>query len=256
MCARRWQFWIGWMRLKLGNRFFPTCLPLRKRRTSDKTLRLYTQTTFTSKLKGNQMQFQLCNRSSFAVMLYLAFSVQAPVWAQADEKLCQLAMKPVVSGLTLHWDSFNMFNNRKETYSETGFAQAGEGRSCKIKSQRSSFTSPDRPCTWTSRLSCDLQLNKDPISHNFSSGSYQYGKLQWVGNEKLTVNVKRGETSTPETREVAVVKFVGLWSSGNSRGDSISTVYFDRDWGVLLKAEGAHDANKWGDTVTLIEVKP
>jgi hypothetical protein len=150
-----------------------------------------------------------------------------------------------------------MFGNRKDTYTETGFAPSGDVSSCKIKSQRSSGANPDRPCTWTPRLSCDLRLNDEPISHTFSAGpSVQHGKLQWVGNEMLMVNVKRGEITSAENREVAVVKFSGTWSTSTGRGNSMSIVYYDREWGVLLKAAGAHDSNKWGDAVTLVEVKP
>jgi hypothetical protein len=149
-----------------------------------------------------------------------------------------------------------MFGSRKESFVESGYTQSGEGSSCKIKSQRTTGNPVDRPCTWNHRLSCDLQLAKEPITHTFSSGSYQRGKLQWVANEKLTVNVKQGETTTPEAREVAVVKFNGTWTNGSNRGDSVSTIYYDRIWGIMLKAEGAHDANQWGDTVTLVEVKP
>ncbi len=36
----------------------------------------------------------------------------------------------------------------------------------------------------------------------------------------------------------------------------MSTGYYDREWGVMLKIEGAHDANQWGDTITLVDLKP
>ena len=187
-------------------------------------------------------------RAPFIVFLnaLLYLSLPLSVLAQTDERLCQLALKPEVSKLTLHWDSFNMFGNRKETFSESGYAQIGEGSSCKIKAQRSTGSTNERPCTWNARSSCELQLGRDPISHSFTTGSYQYGKLQWVTNDKLTVNVKRGDTTTAEARDVAVVKFNGTWSQGGYSGVSVSTLYYDREWGLMLKVEGAHDANKWG----------
>jgi hypothetical protein len=176
--------------------------------------------------------------------------------SQAQDKLCSPTPSPELGKMTLHWDSYNMFGNRKESYVETGYAQAGEGSSCKITSQMANGKTKERPCTWNQRMSCELELNKEPITHSFSAGSYQRGKLQWAGNEKLTVNVKRGEATAPEAREVAVVKFNGSWSRGSDRGDSVSTGYYDREWGIMLKIEGAHDANKWGDTITMVEIKP
>lgn len=149
-----------------------------------------------------------------------------------------------------------MFGNRKESFVESSYVQAGEGASCKITSQNINGKAITRPCNWNLRLSCDLQLNKEPITHTFSAGSYQRGKLQWTDNEKLTINVKRGDTTAPEAREVAIVKFNGTWANGNNRGDSVSTAFYDREWGLLLKIEGAHDANKWGDIVTLVEFRP
>jgi hypothetical protein len=149
-----------------------------------------------------------------------------------------------------------MFGNSKSSYVETGYAQAGEGSSCKITSQTANGKTKERPCTWNPRMSCELELSKEPITHSFSAGSYQRGKLQWAGNEKLTVNVKRGDATAPEARDVAVVKFNGYWSRGGDRGDSVSTGYYDREWGIMLKIEGAHDANKWGDTITTVEIKP
>ena len=200
-----------------------------------------------------------CLPLASAILFGCADKPSAPPEAlsQGGERLCQLAMNPEVSKLTLHWDSFNMFGNRKETFSESGYTQSGEGPACKIKSQRSTGAPIERPCTWNPRLSCDLQLGKDPVSTSFSGGqSYQYGKLQWVGNETFTVNVKRGSATTAEARKVAVVKFNGSWSQGGGSGVSTSTIFYDRELGIMLKADGAHDANKWGDTVTLVEVRP
>lgn len=178
------------------------------------------------------------------------------VIAQTEEPLCVAGVKPALSAMTLHWNSFNMFGNRKETYMETGYKQVGDGKSCKISAVRDGGKATERPCTWNLRLSCELQLNKSAVTHSFSAGSYQYGKLQWVGNEPLAVKIKRGESTTDEARTVAIVKFNGTWSNGPNRGDSVATMYFDREWGILLKVEGAHDQNLWGDTVTLVEVKP
>jgi hypothetical protein len=176
--------------------------------------------------------------------------------SQANDKLCSPTATPELAKMTLNWDSYNMFGNRKESYAESGYAQAGEGSSCKITSQAANGKTKERSCTWNQRMSCELELNKEPITHSFSAGSYQRGKLQWAGNEKLTVNVKRGEAIAPEARDVAMVKFNGYWSRGSDRGDSVSVGYYDREWGIMLKIEGAHDANKWGDTITMVEIKP
>lgn len=105
-------------------------------------------------------------------------------------------------------------------------------------------------------MSCDVVLGQEPSTHNFVSGSNQRGKVQWLRNETMPVAVKRGGNVTTESREVAIVTFAGLWRNGSSIGDSISTIYYDRKRGVMLKADGAHDANKWGDTVTLVEIAP
>lgn len=197
------------------------------------------------------------NRVRTAALVVTAISLASlPLMAQPDEQLCQGSMKPGVAKLTLHWDNFNMFGGQKGSSTETGFSQSGEGSACKINSQLGTGRSNVRPCTWTPRLSCELQMGKEPVTHSFSGGSYQRGKLQWSANEKLTVNVRRGDITTAETREVAVVSFKGTWSLSDGRGDSVSTIYYDRDWGVMLKAEGAHDANLWGNTVTLVEIKP
>lgn len=191
------------------------------------------------------------NKSAY----YLFFLVQA-AFAQSEDKLCTAVLKPEMGKLTVHWDSFNMFGSRKETFSETSYTQVGEGSSCKITSVRDNGKTVERPCTWNPRISCDLVLGKEPVTHKFSSGSFQYGKLQWIANEKLAVNVKQGDKTTVQEREVAVIKWGGTWSNGPSRGESVATLYYDRTMGLLLKSEGAHDANKFGDTVTLIEVKP
>jgi hypothetical protein len=193
-------------------------------------------------------------------MYMLAIAVAAiPLVAnsQSDDRLCSAAMKPELAKLTLSWDSYNMFGNRKASFVETAYSQAGEGSSCKITSKRGSAGSViERPCTWNQRMSCELQMGKDPITLTFNAGSYQRGKLQWVKNETHPVNVKRGEATAVEQRTVAVITFNGTWSNGADRGNSTSTIYYDREWGVMLKAEGAHDANKWGDAVTLVEIAP
>lgn len=177
--------------------------------------------------------------------------------SQSEDKLCPVGLKIETGKLTLSWDSFNMFGNRKESVVETAYTQTGEGASCKITSTRSDTGEVvERPCTWNQRMSCDLVLGKEPTTKTLSSGSYQRGKLQWLRNEAMLVTVKRGEATTSESREVAVITFDGMWSRGSDRGGSVSTIYYDREWGVMLKAEGAHDANKWGDAVTLVEIKP
>lgn len=175
--------------------------------------------------------------------------------AQNEDRLCGAAMKPELAKLTLGWDSYNAFGNRKESFVETGYTQSGEGSSCKITSKRvDGGKTIERPCTWNPRMSCELVMGKEPIALTFNAGSYQRGKLQWVKNETMTIKVKRGDAVTAETREVAVVTFNGTWRRTPDMGDSTSTIYYDREWGVMLKAEGAHDANKWGDAVTLVEI--
>jgi hypothetical protein len=192
--------------------------------------------------------------SSIFAKSLIGLAVPALVFAQASDKLCQTAANPTMPQITLQWDSFNDFGNSKSKYTETGFKVEADSSSCKIRSVRTDGRSGERPCAWTPRSSCDLQLGKDAISHKFSTGNvFQYGKLQWVSNETVPVKVKHGDAISEEMRTVAVVKFDGTWSRGSDRGRSVSTAYFDRDWGVLLKIEGAHDANKWGDLVSMIE---
>ena len=193
--------------------------------------------------------------AQWPILLIVGLLVASTAKAQPEDDLCQNTLKPAARGMSLTWERFNDFGSLKESVVERGFAMTGEGSSCKLTSQRSGGTLPDRSCTWTPRLRCDLRMGQDPINHNFSTGSYQFGKLQWTGNIQLPVQVKRGDTITVDNREVAVVKFKGTWIRGQYRGDSESTAYFDRNWGVLLKVEGAHDANKWGDTVVLVEVQ-
>jgi hypothetical protein len=177
--------------------------------------------------------------------------------SQSEGTLCSAAMKPELAKLTLTWDSYNNFGNRKESFVETAYSQSGEGSSCKVTSKRGDGGKTiERPCNWNPRMSCELVMGKEPIAHTFNAGSYQRGKLQWVKNEPLPVKVKRGDAITTETREVAVVTFNGTWRKTPDMGDSSSTIYYDREWGVMLKAEGAHDANKWGDAVTLVEIAP
>lgn len=176
--------------------------------------------------------------------------------SQSEDKLCQSGLSAEATKMTLTWDSFNMFGNRKESFVETGYTQSGEGSSCKITSKRDTGKTIERPCNWNLRMSCDVLMGKEPIAHNFVSGSNQRGKIQWLRNEMVPVAVKRGDVTTTESREAAVVTFVGLWRNGSNLGDSISTIHYDRKWGVMLKADGAHDANKWGDTVTLVEIAP
>ncbi len=169
------------------------------------------------------------------------------------DRLCQSTLKPETARMTLQWEGFNDFGNSKFNFVESGFLRDGEGDSCKIRSTRSDNKTGQRPCGWTDRLSCELEFGMEPITHKFSSGtSLQYGKLDWASNGKLLVKVKRGELSSEEWRDVALIKFDGSWSRGIDRGRSVSTAYYDRAWGVLLKVEGAHDANKWGETVSLV----
>ncbi len=192
--------------------------------------------------------------SRILAMSVIGFAAPALVFAQASDKLCQTSASAATSQATLHWESFNDFGNSKSKYTETGFKVEADGSSCKIRSVRTDGRPGERSCAWTPRSNCDLQLGKDAISHKFSSGTvFQYGKLQWVSNEMVPVKVKHGDAISEEMRTVAVVKFDGTWSRGSDRGRSVSTAYFDRDWGVLLKIEGAHDANKWGDLVSMIE---
>ncbi|MGE0096964.1 MAG: hypothetical protein AB7S86_01335 [Hydrogenophaga sp.] len=194
--------------------------------------------------------------ASRAALGLLTFSSMA-VFAQEPVRLCANAMNPALSGMVLHWDRFNMFGNVRQTYWEKDFAQIGEGEKCRIASLRDSGAKTSRPCFWTTRMSCDLEEGKAPVWHTFTAGtSFQKGKLQWEGNEMLSVNVRRGGATALESRKVAVVKFAGIWTIGGNSGDSISTAYFDRDWGVLLKLEGTQGTNKFGDTVTLVEIQP
>lgn len=173
----------------------------------------------------------------------------------STDKLCSLKLNPAVSNMVLSWDNFNMFGNSQSKTIEKDFIQEGEGDSCKIKSVDGNGKNLNRPCSWHVRLSCDLILGQDAATHKFSVGSFQYGKLQWTGNEKLELSVKRKEVIQTETRDVAVVNFKGTWSNGGGRGDSEYKVFYDREWGVMLKIIGAHDANKWGNTVSQLEFK-
>ena len=197
-------------------------------------------------------------QKNFARLLATSMALsQLAATAQNEDRLCGTAIKSELPNLTMSWDSYNAFGNRKESFVETGYTQSGEGSSCKITSKRvNGGKTIERPCTWNPRMSCELVMGKEPIAHTFNAGSYQRGKLQWVKNEPMPVKVKRGDAITTETREVAVVTFNGTWRRTPDMGDSSSTIYYDREWGVMLKAEGAHDANKWGDAVTLVEVAP
>jgi hypothetical protein len=184
-------------------------------------------------------------------------AMPAAAAAQDVAKLCANAMAPELARMVLHWDRFNMFGNVKQIYSERGFAQTGEGATCRITSQRDAGGKASRACNWTSRMSCELEENKEPVPHTFSAGnSLHRGTLQWAGRESMAVKVKRGEVTTVENRDVAVVTFKGTWVIGSGLGESVSTAYYDRAWGVLLKIEGAHDANKFAEMVTLIEMQP
>ncbi len=198
----------------------------------------------------------MTSQKNFARLLITSMALASlAANSQSEERLCGTGMKPELANLTLSWDSYNNFGNRKESFVETGYTQSGEGASCKIISKRGDGGKAiERPCTWNPRMSCELMMGKEPIALTFNAGSYQRGKLQWVKNEAVTIKVKRGDAITAETREVAVVTFNGTWRRTPDMGDSTSTIYYDREWGVMLKAEGAHDANKWGDAVTLIEV--
>lgn len=194
-------------------------------------------------------------KNSILILAAAALFVPTAAISQNEDRLCSAAMKSELAKLTLSWDSYNNFGNRKESFVETGYTQSGEGSSCKITSKRvNGGKTIERPCTWNPRMSCELMMGKEPIALTFNAGSYQRGKLQWVKNEAMTIKVKRGDAVTAETREVAVVTFNGTWRRTPDMGDSSSTNYYDREWGVMLKAEGAHDTNKWGDTVTLVEI--
>ena len=183
-----------------------------------------------------------------------AIGPTSSVIAQTSDKLCRTEVSAEIAKSTLRWESFNDFGNSKFAYSESGFRMDGQGASCRIHSVRSDNKAGERVCTWNARLDCELLLGQDAISHKFFQGDVsQYGKLKWASNEKLDVKVKRGDVTTTESREVAVVKFDGRWSRGSDSGRSISTAYFDRMWGVLLKIEGAHDFNKFGDVVSIVE---
>lgn len=190
---------------------------------------------------------------------FVCFALLAPIGAARAQpaRLCDNAMKPGLSRMVLHWNQFNMFGNVKRSFSERGFAQDGEGAACRIRSMRDPDKPATRPCHWTPRLSCELEAGQAPVPHAYTSGTVlQRGTLQWTGNDLLTVAVKRGDTTTQENREVAVVRFMGQWVRGGASGETTSSAYFDREWGVLLKVEGAYDANAFGDTVTLIEMQP
>lgn len=189
-----------------------------------------------------------------AIIAIAAIGPSSLAFAQVDAKLCRSEVSSEIARSTLHWEGFNDFGSSKSTFTESGFRIDSEGPSCRIRSVRSDGKPGDRVCTWNSRLDCGLQFNQDATSHKFSSGDVQqYGKVKWTSNDKIDIKVKRGDVTATESREVAVVKFDGRWSRGPSSGRSISTAYFDRVWGVLLKIEGAHDFNKFGDLVLMIE---
>ena len=189
-----------------------------------------------------------------AAVAIVATGSTSSVIAQTSDKLCRTEVSAEIAKSKLHWEGFNDFGNSNFSYSESGYRMDGQGASCRIRSVRSDNTPGERVCTWNARLDCDLLLGQDATSHKFSSGNVsQYGKVKWASNEKLDVKVKRGDVTTTESREVAVVKFDGRWSRGQDSGRSISTAYFDRTWGVLLKIEGAHDFNKFGEVVSTVE---
>ncbi|MES2838991.1 MAG: hypothetical protein V4794_01790 [Pseudomonadota bacterium] len=200
----------------------------------------------------------ICKRHGvWLVTMFMLAPLHGGVHAQPAARLCDNTMKPGLSRMVLHWDQFNTYGNVRRVFTEKDFAQMGEGAACRISSVREPGKSSTRPCHWTPRLSCDLEQGQAAASHSFTSGTVlQRGTLQWTGNQALAVSIKRGEVTAQENREVAVVRFVGRWLRGSDSGESTSTAYFDREWGVLLRLEGANDANTFGDTVTLVETLP
>lgn len=187
----------------------------------------------------------------------LSIGLNSHVIAQADEQLCQLALKPEVAKMTLHWDNFNRYGNERSKDVESGYVMGGEGAACRIVSDRTAGAKVRRACTWTPRMTCDLQMGKEPVPHKFSTGSSTHeGTLAWTGNDKIKVNLKQGDAVTTVVRDVAVVKFKGMWKVNSDTGTSTSTVYYDRDWGIMLKAEGWNGGNQWGNTISLVETTP
>ena len=187
----------------------------------------------------------------------LGLCVASLLQAQPDEKLCDLKSKPAIAKMTLHWDNFNRYGNSQSKDIERNYVMSGEGAACKIQSESASGGKITRPCTWTPRMTCDLEVGKDPIAHKISFGSSTHeGTLAWSGNDRIKVNVKQGDTVTSMMRDVAVVKFKGMWSSSGGSGVSTSTVYYDREWGIMVKTEGWNSSNQWGNTVSLVEIAP
>lgn len=173
---------------------------------------------------------------------------------QASERLCRDALAPELAGMRVHRHMTNAFNNLNATVVDSGFAQSGQGKDCKLSLTREPGGAIEVPCGGNARVNCDLKAGQGPESHSFWVGNVmQRGNVQWVGNETLPVKVKRGDSVTEEGRRVEVIKFSGKWLSGSYDGDSVATLYYDRQWGLLLKATGAHDANQWTDAVTMVE---
>ena len=195
--------------------------------------------------------------------LLLLLPLVAP--AQGDASLCIPGPKPDIAKFKVHWESFNKATMREQKFVERDYAHTVEGKACVITALRDDRP-VTRPCNWNARMACDLKLGKAPVEHRVKVGAgFQAGKLQWVRNETFNVNVKRGEAVSPEARQVAVVKFSGTWVAEGAKGTTTSTIYYDRAWGLMLKAEGvqvksegkaegAPDAEPWGEAITLVEV--
>ena len=203
-------------------------------------------------------------RAALAPLLLLlaALGLSLPAGAQGDAPLCIPGPKPEIAKFKVHWESFNQASQREQKFVERDYQHTIEDKACVITALRDDRP-VKRPCHWNARMACELKLGKAPVEHKVRVGAgFQAGKLQWVRNETFKVNVKRGEAVAPEARQVAVVKFSGTWVAEGAKGTTTSTIYYDRAWGLMLKAEGtqvkvaegAQDAEPWGESITLIEV--
>jgi translation initiation factor 1 (eIF-1/SUI1) len=196
-------------------------------------------------------------RNKCSIFFAALTSLSSLSFAQTDDQLCQIGLKPAIEKMTLHWDNFNRYGNEQSKDIESQYKMAGQGDKCRIQSQKVNGEKVNRLCTWTNRMSCELKMGAEPASHKFSTGaSVHEGTLAWTGNDKIRVNVKQGDATNTIMRDVAVVKFKGMWKNNSGTGTSSATVYYDRDWGILLKAEGWNGGNQWGNTITLVDLMP